>query len=44
MTARKTDLTKERDEKIREILLEIEKSGDDYAKKKATLMSLTIAF
>lgn len=29
----KTDLTKERDEKIREILLEIEKVVSDYAKK-----------
>lgn len=30
---KKTDLTKERDEKIREILLEIEKTVSDYAKK-----------
>ncbi len=30
---KKTDLTKERDEKIREILLEIEKVVSDYAKK-----------
>lgn len=30
---KKTDLTKERDEKIREILLEIEKAVSDYAKK-----------
>ena len=29
----KTDLTKQRDEKIREILLEIEKVASDYAKK-----------
>lgn len=31
--AKKTDLTKKRDEKIREILLEIEKVVTDYAKK-----------
>ena len=31
--ANRTDLTKQRDEKIREILLEIEKVVSDYAKK-----------
>ena len=31
--AKRTDLTKKRDEKIREILLEIEKIVSDYAKK-----------
>ena len=31
--AKRTDLTKQRDEKIREILLEIEKIVSDYAKK-----------
>lgn len=31
--AKRTDLTKQRDEKIREILLEIEKVVSDYAKK-----------
>ncbi len=30
---KKTDLTKERDEKIREILLEVEKTVTEYAKK-----------
>ena len=31
--AKRTDLTKQRDEKIREILLEIEKVVSDYAKQ-----------